>query len=116
MNFLEILNTVVSGILTSLGVALLAFLWKLIKNNYNKDSCMFWLNFSFYFSICALVISSTFLNFKDLTLYTPSFHYFSNFSYLIDTIVNIFNLIVSYRNTKKYVYYCGKYSNPINNK
>lgn len=72
MDFNEILNATIAGLICSIIVAISTILFKFSKKSYAKDSTLFWYDIFFYFDIFATVCNA--INFR---LDKCSFSHFS---------------------------------------
>lgn len=103
MNFNEILNSTISGLLCTITVALSSALLKFLKKCHNKDKIMFWFNFSFYYDIFAIVFSAIVFRIDKCSLYPFSFGDTKNLFFFIALIINVIFTIIQYNNIKKYI-------------
>lgn len=103
LDFNEILNSTISGLICAITIALGTYLFKVVKEAHNKDKILFWLNTCFYFNIFAIVYSAT--RFRiDLCSFSPlSFGDVHNLTLFITLISNIVCTIIQYNNVKKYI-------------
>ena len=105
MDFNEILNSVIAGLICSGTIALLTFSYKTLNSKYKEDSILFLINLNFYLGLVLLVFSC--LEFNLVILFTDFFSISNLFNliFFICIIINLTNILIAYKNVKKYIKY-----------
>lgn len=103
MNFDEILNATIAGLICSFIVATSTVLLKILKKSYNKDSIMFWYNISFYFDIFATIYNAIHFKLDTFSLFPLSFGNNENLIFFIVLVVCFICTLIQYSNIKKYI-------------
>ena len=103
LDFNEILNATIAGLICSIIVAISTILFKFSKKSYAKDSTLFWYDIFFYFDIFATVCNA--INFR---LDKCSFSHFSlgdssNLIFFITLGICLICTLIQYNNIKKYI-------------
>lgn len=110
MNFFEILNNVIAGLICSGTVAVCTFTYKILRNKYEKDSTMFLINLNFYLGLTLLISSCLEFNIKILFTDFFSTSNIFNLFFFVCIVSNLINILVAYKNIKKYIEYRTKQS------
>lgn len=101
INFNDILNSVLSGLICSGVVAISTIIYKLTKKSYNKNKIIFWENFIFYFEILSITFCALFFRIDKISFSPFSFGDSENFFLFICLILNIIFTIINYKMDKK---------------
>ena len=106
MNFNEILNSVIAGLMCSITVAGASFSYKFVRKKYEEDNLLFGLNFSFYLGIFSLIFSCIGFDFKVPLNNLHSIDSWLNLSFLVCIFINLRTIFVSYKNVKDFIRDC----------
>jgi len=93
LNFNEILNNVIAGIICSASISFFAFTFSFLKKNYNKNKSLFVLRFQFYLGLFGTLCSCYSL-FKTNIL--------PKWLLILCLCINIFGMFLYFENAIKY--------------
>ena len=110
MDFNEILNSTIAGLICSGTVALLTFTYKILNAKYKEDSTLFLINLNFYLGLVFLVISCLEFNLETIFTNFLSVPNLFNLIFFICIIINLANILIAYKNIKKYIKYSSNHN------
>lgn len=103
MDFNEILNATISGLICSIIVAISTILFNFFKKSYAKDSTLFWYNLSFYFDIFTVVANAINFRLDKCSLFPFSLGDSTNLIFFITLGICLICTLIQYSNIKKYI-------------
>lgn len=106
LNFNEIFDSVIAGLICSATIGSISFAYKFVRKKYEEDDFTFFLNLSFYINLFSLILSCLQFDINVLFANFFSFDNVFNFFFLICIIINLRGILTIYKNTKNYINYC----------
>ena len=103
MNFNEILNATIAGLICSIIVAISTILFRFFKKSYTQDSTLFWYNIFFYFDIFAIVYNAINFRLDKCSLFPFSPGDSTNLIFFIALGICLICTLIQYNNIKKYI-------------
>lgn len=100
MDFNEILNSVIAGLIITLITTVSAILFKILKSKYIKsDKFLFLLNSNIYINLLLIIFSGIMIDKNSL------FTNLSNIIFLFDILLSVYNVVFSHKNSCDYIKY-----------
>ena len=96
VDFNEILNATISGLICSIIVAISTILFNFFKKSYTQDSTLFWYNISFYFDIFAIVCNAINFRLDKCSLFPFSLGDSTNLIFFIALVICLIGTFIQY--------------------
>lgn len=111
MNFNNIVDNVIAGLIVSATVASVTACYKFLRKKYKENNFMIFFDCSFYIGLFSLMLSCFQFNFNVLFSDFFSLENARNLFLSICIIVNLRTIFISYKTAKDCIKYCEKYNN-----